>query len=248
MNKFVVIAHPRSGSTAIMKCIVDHFNASIPEFVPHYELFNFRSLSQTIEFYGLKRNDYNQRDLLNAFWESHSNKSYVGFKTLAVFHKENIFTDGEVTHITIKRDSKISTIISTVHNMIGENWKEPFDVESVGIIKNSNSKKFIKRLIKDAIKDICHSLRFIRNIDRYDNTISINTGVDFNQISHIKIFDQYVNVSNVNTFQDNGEMCGLEIIIMIKECLKELQKEKDDPYYLTIMREANEYIATKSCY
>lgn len=118
MNRFVILAAPRSGSNMLCSMLDSH-----PDILCHHELFNpggiFYALPLRDSPFQLARNmqerDQQPLQFLSKAWQQHAGKSCIGFKmtyqqNLTVFN--SVLANPEIKKIILRRKNTVKSYVS----------------------------------------------------------------------------------------------------------------------------------------
>ncbi|MEZ6088043.1 MAG: hypothetical protein R3C05_08475 [Pirellulaceae bacterium] len=122
-KKFIVVAHPRSGSTFLVERIVATVNAHAPH-VDHQELFN--SYERLFNACALGLDGSDEIATVDGFFAS-SQSSIALFKTIPSFHFQwnEIASRTDIHFITVQRHDILSTVASILICEHHNEWKRP---------------------------------------------------------------------------------------------------------------------------
>lgn len=123
VKRFIVVGHPRSGSTFLMNRLAMSVDAFTPN-VNHEELFNVYERLFNCCVLGLDGSS--ERGMAEMFFQR-SQQRFAGFKTMPSFHHEwqDILASPEIQFITLMRQDFLSCLASTIVSERIFDWRSP---------------------------------------------------------------------------------------------------------------------------
>jgi hypothetical protein len=110
VKKFILVTHPRSGSTYLIRKLAEAVGAILPD-VTHEEIFNPYDKLRNCHLLHLDISS--ELAIVNGFF-ARANEGYIGFKTMPVFHREGaaIADRDDIQFITLHRKDVVSALAS----------------------------------------------------------------------------------------------------------------------------------------
>lgn len=174
-RKFIVVGHPRSGSTFLIERLALATGADIPP-VNHAELFNvYEKLFNTRV---LQLDGSSEQALLESYFAG-CTQQFAGIKTIPSFHREwaALAALPDVQFITITRTDVLGTIASMLISERLDNWQTPVRQQLGGakfrfreFFPDARSQEMY---LGDLLNRLLFDLRTLERLNAHPNTIAI---------------------------------------------------------------------------
>jgi hypothetical protein len=177
VNKFILVAQPRSGSTYLIHKLAKALDAHLPD-VGHEEIFNPYDKLRNCNGLGIDASS--EMRAIDDYFDSVGD-GVIGFKTMPMFHREwdGIIGRDDIRFITLYREDVLSALASYVVSEHVFKWLKPSRDQLAGEkVVFENVYKSRKRRERDWVRYIdrwLYELRAINQLNERSDVIPLTT-------------------------------------------------------------------------